>query len=273
MRGKVGGISRQAKNSRITPAHAGKSRPLSGRADGAQDHPRPCGEKFCACALALTVVGSPPPMRGKVTLSQPGSAWSGITPAHAGKSIIGVVVCIPHVDHPRPCGEKAYAHPARFAIPGSPPPMRGKAAGTARHLMGVGITPAHAGKSPRFKPPCKNGEDHPRPCGEKYLIGVVGAVVPGSPPPMRGKARIKRRAWRMKWITPAHAGKSFYMGRACARAQDHPRPCGEKFDCEIQRTRLIGSPPPMRGKGLIFDADVAAFRITPAHAGKSRPSS
>ena len=45
MRGKVMGNISEAKEYRITPAHAGKSRkpPRNERAE--QDHPRPCGEK------------------------------------------------------------------------------------------------------------------------------------------------------------------------------------------------------------------------------------
>ena len=49
--------------------------------------------------------------------------------------------------------------------------------------------------------------DHPRLCGEKYvLIGCSGCVL-GSPPPMRGKERHADAGDIKDGITPAYAGK------------------------------------------------------------------
>ena len=50
---------------RITPAHAGKSDRFAIAPAADEDHPRPCGEKFCREVFALCQEGSPPPMRGK----------------------------------------------------------------------------------------------------------------------------------------------------------------------------------------------------------------
>ena len=49
----------------ITPAYAGKSRPLQTAKKGYWDHPRLCGEKDIVHAVSKCNVGSPPPMRGK----------------------------------------------------------------------------------------------------------------------------------------------------------------------------------------------------------------
>ena len=51
---------------RITPAYAGKRVEKAAVKRGIEDHPRLCGEK---CYVGLTfeiIIGSPPPMRGKV---------------------------------------------------------------------------------------------------------------------------------------------------------------------------------------------------------------
>ena len=71
---------------RITPAHAGK-RGMDGAREGfGEDHPRPCGEKkLCRCRVGRRQ-GSPPPMRGKGSLSDSTVSLDRITPAHAGKS-------------------------------------------------------------------------------------------------------------------------------------------------------------------------------------------
>ena len=51
---------------RITPAYAGKSAEPDKSHNQLQDHPRLCGEKFAAVWITCTLMGSPPPMRGKV---------------------------------------------------------------------------------------------------------------------------------------------------------------------------------------------------------------
>ena len=91
----------------------------------------------------------------------------------------------------------------------------------------------------------------------------------GSPPPMRGKGRGHYCALMQSGITPAHAGKSIALKSARNRAQDHPRPCGEKMDTATLGLQEKGSPPPMRGKGDAAIWTLCAMRITPAHAGKS----
>ena len=50
---------------------------------------------------------------------------------------------------------------------------------------------------------------------------------------------------------------------------DHPRLCGEKFSASYIRSFVLGSPPPMRGKGKLLGLFSVRTRITPAYAGKS----
>ena len=52
---------------------------------------------------------------------------------------------------------------------------------------------------------------------------------------------------------------------------DHPRTCGEKPLVNRQLSAALGSPPHMRGKAPCPPPISTARRITPAHAGKSRP--
>ena len=69
----------------ITPAYAGKRVMLSPDPVLLRDHPRLCGEKCTQKSLILYVIGSPPPMRGKVCILLPAGANHRITPAYAGK--------------------------------------------------------------------------------------------------------------------------------------------------------------------------------------------
>ena len=86
-------------------------------------------------------------MRGKVWWCLAGYKATGITPAHAGKSIETIYIGDAEQDHPRPCGEKILNAWDAITHGGSPPPMRGKARRIAANARAVRITPAHAGKS------------------------------------------------------------------------------------------------------------------------------
>ena len=50
---------------RITPAYAGKRAKPSDYLRPDEDHPRICGEKYALAFVRVTVIGSPPHMRGK----------------------------------------------------------------------------------------------------------------------------------------------------------------------------------------------------------------
>ena len=49
---------------------------------------------------------------------------------------------------------------------------------------------------------------------------------------------------------------------------DHPRLCGEKLSDMGKKALSAGSPPPMRGKGVLYLKGISKRRITPAYAGK-----
>ena len=146
MRGKGGKNHRSVLQSRITPAHAGKSRPHPCTLGGMRDHPRTCGEKLHLPSLCLRLQGSPPHMRGKGPFLLSSCARDGITPAHAGKSLLPFPVHKSPEDHPRTCGEKVSSISPMKCLKGSPPHMRGKAQKTERLAGRCRITPAHAGK-------------------------------------------------------------------------------------------------------------------------------
>ena len=106
MRGKAGGMPKGTFARRITPAHAGKRDTAAWYTRILWDHPRPCGEKVPLTTHLLYHTGSPPPMRGKAILKSRAIVADGITPAHAGKSLLALLSQALPRDHPRPCGEK-----------------------------------------------------------------------------------------------------------------------------------------------------------------------
>ena len=111
----------------ITPACAGKRRPVPSPRSTRQDHPRVCGEKPPkGCGLNL-ILGSPPRVRGKAAAARAGLVAVGITPACAGKSVF----------------RRSFTSDSG----GSPPRVRGKVRPHEKQRDRYGITPACAGKS------------------------------------------------------------------------------------------------------------------------------
>ena len=85
---------------------------------------------------------------------------------------------------------------------------------------------------------------------------------------MRGKANNVVYFDKELRITPAYAGKRNTADRHDSAGRDHPRLCGEKFMDPSSCAIMIGSPPPMRGKGGSGVCTWKHGRITPAYAGK-----
>ena len=106
MRGKAVYLHTIKFERRITPAYAGKRISSCWLISRSKDHPRVCGEKEDEILAAGVKAGSPPRMRGKVTVPRSVPKYTGITPAYAGKSILFRLVFSQAEDHPRVCGEK-----------------------------------------------------------------------------------------------------------------------------------------------------------------------
>ena len=212
---------------RITPAHAGKTRPPAFCTQISSDHPRACGENAFLVSLLYSSHGSPPRMRGKPPRPDSLRGAHRITPAHAGKTRR---MCWPtriSADHPRACGENTASASPAGAAPGSPPRMRGKHPHQSNLSGNLRITPAHAGKTTAGLSRSLPISDHPRACGENGDDSITAWRLNGSPPRMRGKLNSEREKSRLKRITPAHAGKTVRPQSQCRARSDHPRACGE----------------------------------------------
>ena len=110
------------------------------------------------------------------------------------------------------------------------------------------VSPAYAGKS------------------HSYLNSTFLNL--GSPPRMRGKVTLQDVPCDSVGITPACAGKSTKSRNAIRSRWDHPRMCGEKNIWVADVTTSIGSPPHVRGKGVLPPMLWLWPGITPACAGK-----
>ena len=152
-------------------------------------------------------LGSPPRMRGKAAKSEDAAAIDRITPACAGKSHVLPRSAQVQWDHPRVCGEKKKAEEMGATTKGSPPRVRGKAFHPVGRDVGVGITPAYAGKRIKLRKRHSICGDHPRMCGEKLVTEFITRYMMGSPLRVRGKVGPVIQLRAGPGITPAYAGK------------------------------------------------------------------
>ena len=105
-------------------------------------------------------------------------------------------------------------------------------------------------------------------CGEKSCQTGDGSLALGSPPHVRGKGCTTHVLLPFSGITPAYAGKSYRCPVRSCFPEDHPRVCGEKGRGHRPARCGRGSPPHVRGKGLLQIFVTKPLGITPACAGK-----
>ena len=142
--------------------------------------------------------------------------------------------------------------PPHVYLTGSPPQVRGKPVIIDELQLSDGITPAGAGKT-AFQAVRKFLiKDHPRRCGENFVLPFHASVSQGSPPQVRGKHVIIPNLGTANRITPAGAGKTRSLRFSMRRSRDHPRRCGEN-DCQgLLDAWLTGITPAGAGKTLIL---------------------
>ena len=192
----------------------------------------------------------------------------GITPACAGKSgSPGLSLrCAP--DHPRMCGEERLMSGCSRPTRGSPPHVRGRERTDPPRRWGGGITPACAGKRAFSSSRVIRPGDHPRMCGEEPWRPSPRRTRMGSPPHVRGRDFQRLVITEGQRITPACAGKRMGQVPPSGASWDHPRMCGEERELSVDGVGTEGSPPHVRGRGVVTRWKVNFHGITPACAGK-----
>ena len=147
MRGKLSPCDKVSASRRITPACAGKTRRVLRTTRQCKDHPRVCGENRGLSMDYNSDEGSPPRVRGKLSIRRGSPFRLRITPACAGKTTPSCRLLTEAQDHPRVCGENRISEKRIPSRGGSPPRVRGKPAWRGKCQFNRRITPACAGKT------------------------------------------------------------------------------------------------------------------------------
>ena len=172
---------------RLIPAHAGKTRASTRRTARSAAHPRSRGENMGADMSALSVWGSSPLTRGKLDHEVGERPRERLIPAHAGKTTPSPSQPPPVRAHPRSRGENASHRSCRLSAFGSSPLTRGKPQRWNGPRAGIGLIPAHAGKTRRQAAHQRHEPAHPRSRGENIISDKVRQLMNGSSPLTRGK--------------------------------------------------------------------------------------
>ena len=156
----------------LIPAWAGKTLINVTQRSISKAHPRVGGENWAWLPMRMTIVGSSPRGRGKLTWFSLCSLPSRLIPAWAGKTL---PMCL-----------------SLHCITGSSPRGRGKQDPRAVVADIAGLIPAWAGKTTIVKLRATGVRAHPRVGGENLFAGNKKMGVLGSSPRGRGKQVLLR---------------------------------------------------------------------------------
>ena len=146
-RGKLGHQTAHALGTGLIPAHAGKTHETPTKKGSSGAHPRSRGENLPISQERMTPSGSSPLTRGKRVGAGVGVGFTGLIPAHAGKTLAELFSSITGWAHPRSRGENGPVTRRGHHPEGSSPLTRGKRALQATPQPDNGLIPAHAGKT------------------------------------------------------------------------------------------------------------------------------
>ena len=156
---------------------------------------------------------------------------------------------------------------------GSPPLARERPEEERSNILGVGITPARAGKTSALMSSYAAPGDHPRSRGKDFALCTILPWLPGSPPLARERLFRDYDKRYSTGITPARAGKTRDTSRIIRIDRDHPRSRGKDTRHHAPPSVFLGSPPLARERPDGPLGSVFRIGITPARAGKTHPAS
>ncbi len=253
----------------LIPAHAGKTSWGRVRPDPRRAHPRSRGENMRLRSSDPEGRGSSPLTRGKPATYQVTAKLGGLIPAHAGKTPCRGEQRHERGAHPRSRGENVHAPTSAPSGYGSSPLTRGKHIPPGRSIGGLGLIPAHAGKTRGGLGSYARSWAHPRSRGENTSVKPRSRIAWGSSPLTRGKLCPRAGRQDVRGLIPAHAGKTHQGGSGSRSPAAHPRSRGENFSRPKVTPRLPGSSPLTRGKQQIMEINITLDGLIPAHAGKT----
>ena len=259
---------RQAQT-RLIPAHAGKTQTVYKQISQWSAHPRSRGENLAGRRATSPDLGSSPLTRGKPSLAEVLPQDARLIPAHAGKTACTPTASQRPSAHPRSRGENLLGGSCGHSFEGSSPLTRGKLRGRELKFIPKRLIPAHAGKTFYVYHCFPDRRAHPRSRGENRLRAVLNLLTDGSSPLTRGKPTVGVADGGTDRLIPAHAGKTQPVETVIWSRAAHPRSRGENGAVTVVVSFGSGSSPLTRGKRAVGAPVLDRRGLIPAHAGKT----
>ena len=155
---------------RLIPAHAGKTASSARPSRPSPAHPRSRGENASTPSGRLGGSGSSPLTRGKPCRRVRSDTDWGLIPAHAGKTPKRRAMRTTDQAHPRSRGENVHDGWSFRVVSGSSPLTRGKPPAIPPTARPTRLIPAHAGKTDNDAHARRVRRAHPRSRGENEHI-------------------------------------------------------------------------------------------------------
>ena len=165
MRGRPVYLAAWGESVGLIPAGAGQT--VEGEVLGhpGQAHPRRCGADKALYTGVFYQRGSSPQVRGRHPQSWCGDAETGLIPAGAGQTFVGLCRIAWSGAHPRRCGADQSRNVCALMQAGSSPQVRGRRQHFTDGYLVLGLIPAGAGQT-QLPASLEHGDGaHPRRCG------------------------------------------------------------------------------------------------------------
>ena len=133
----------------------------------------------------------------------------------------------------------------------------------------LGLIPAYAGSTGRFKDGLSETGAHPRLRGEHFTIEYNEGANAGSSPPTRGAPYRPGEVPNFPGLIPAYAGSTCEVSAGGRAGRAHPRLRGEHSVGRPSDSSRAGSSPPTRGALVPRSGFEPEHRLIPAYAGST----
>ena len=253
---------------RSIPAYAGEPRWRPSIRFWWRVYPRVCGGTHNRRAVAPSVSGLSPRMRGNLVCLLAVRAVGRSIPAYAGEPRWRPSIRFWWRVYPRVCGGTGPPPAPARAVRGLSPRMRGNPDVLGRGEPAPGSIPAYAGEPASSRRNSAVRSVYPRVCGGTSS-GLAARITDiGLSPRMRGNRTAPPHGARGDRSIPAYAGEPEATMGICKREGVYPRVCGGTAYLSTPCSLNVGLSPRMRGNRSPKPQKATPIRSIPAYAGE-----
>ena len=251
----------------LSPRVRGNPSPVLLPPLAARSIPRVCGATETRKAAILPPFGLSPRVRGNLDHGPSAASSGGSIPACAGQPSGYRRIAMRARVYPRVCGATCRLPQDILMVMGLSPRVRGNPPTNSEASTRPGSIPACAGQPSGWRgrsrrsrsiPACAGqplsglgdvvlAQVYPRVCGATVVLRIVGVLIMGLSPRVRGNQRIPRGHLPVAGSIPACAGQPSTRVITNTPSRFYPRVCGATLSLVFWRAPIFGLSPRVRG--------------------------